>query len=292
VWWCFRYSHEGVHLTNLPFQLCDLTLWTTVVACLTARPVFVEFSYFAGFAGSGMALLTPDLWTPWPTYPAIYFFLVHGGIIVAGAVLAFGKAGALGPAAIWRAFGLLVAYALVVGAFNAALENQLHVSLPQTPEPLFAGLARPLARVSVGWCSSRTRAVLGALASRPPGGYASGVMMRLAKSPPAFQLPQRDKCHRSSFPPKTQPTCIHEFGHWPSKISVSVGGCTLVLPMRQLPGKALLAESILKRCAQKKYFASGISRLRRTIDPFPEVRAGAAGVPNERNGCEDLPPAG
>jgi hypothetical protein len=61
--------------------------------------------------------------------------------------------------------------------------------------------------------SSRTRAVLGALASRPPSGYASGVMMRLVKSPPEFQLQQRDKCHRSSFPPKTQPTCIHEFGH-------------------------------------------------------------------------------
>jgi hypothetical integral membrane protein (TIGR02206 family) len=123
VWWCFRYSHEGVHLTNLPFQLCDLTLWTTVVACLTAGPVFVEFSYFAGFAGSGMALLTPDLWTPWPSYPAIYFFLVHGGIILAGAVLVFGKAGALGPAAIWRAFGLLVVYALAVGAFNAAFST-------------------------------------------------------------------------------------------------------------------------------------------------------------------------
>ena len=74
--------------------------------------------------------------------PAIYFFLVHGGIIVAGAVLVFGKAGALGPAAIWRAFGLLVVYALAVGAFNAAFWHQLHVSLPQTAEPFFAGLAK------------------------------------------------------------------------------------------------------------------------------------------------------
>lgn len=119
AWWVFRYAHEGVHLTNLPLQLCDVTLWVTVLACLTAKPAAVEFAYFAGLAGSGMALLTPDLWTPWPSYPAIYFFLAHGGIVLACAVLAFGRAGTLGPNAMWRAFGMLASYALVVGAFNA-----------------------------------------------------------------------------------------------------------------------------------------------------------------------------
>ena len=26
IWWAFRYSHEGVHLANLPLQLCDLAV--------------------------------------------------------------------------------------------------------------------------------------------------------------------------------------------------------------------------------------------------------------------------
>ena len=50
IWWIFRYSHEGVHLTNLPLQLCDVTLWVTILACLTAAPLAIEFAYFAGMA--------------------------------------------------------------------------------------------------------------------------------------------------------------------------------------------------------------------------------------------------
>ena len=52
IWWIFRYSHEGIHLTNLPLQLCDVTLWVTILACLTAAPLAIEFAYFAGMAGS------------------------------------------------------------------------------------------------------------------------------------------------------------------------------------------------------------------------------------------------
>ncbi len=119
IWWWFRYSHEGVHASNLPLQLCDLTVWASVVGCLTLSPGVVEFAYFAGLAGAGMAVLTPDLWSPWPTYPAVYFFVGHGGIVVAVCVLAFGRISALRAGAVWRAFGWLAAYACALGAFDA-----------------------------------------------------------------------------------------------------------------------------------------------------------------------------
>lgn len=120
LWWCFRYSHEGWRFPlNLPLQLCDLSLWVTVLACLTLIPTIVEFSYFAGLAGAGMALLTPDLWSPWPTYPAVYFFLAHGGIVIGAAVLVYGRIAPLRRGAVWRAFGLLVAWAALVGTFDA-----------------------------------------------------------------------------------------------------------------------------------------------------------------------------
>ena len=119
VWWRFRYSHEGVHLWNLPLQLCDVTLWMTSLASITLAPALVEFAYFAGLAGAAMALITPDLWRPWPQYPAVYFFVAHGGIVVAIAVLVLGRVAPLRRGAVWRAFGMLLAYAAAVGAFNA-----------------------------------------------------------------------------------------------------------------------------------------------------------------------------
>src|SRR5436305_3998616 len=79
VWWSYRYSREGIHVGNLPLQLCDAAVWLSVIACLTFTPVIVEFAWFVGLAGAAMALLTPNLISPWPTYPAIYFFIAHGG---------------------------------------------------------------------------------------------------------------------------------------------------------------------------------------------------------------------
>jgi hypothetical integral membrane protein (TIGR02206 family) len=118
VWLIFHYSHEGVFAQNLPLQLCDLTVWLAVVGCLTLRPFAVEFAYLVGMVSVGLTLLTPDLYSPWPSYPAIYFFLGHGGIVIAVATLVFGRIALLRPGAVWRAFGLLLLYAVLIGAVN------------------------------------------------------------------------------------------------------------------------------------------------------------------------------
>jgi hypothetical integral membrane protein (TIGR02206 family) len=67
-----------------------------------------------------MALLTPNLWSRWPDYQAIYFFAAHGGIVIAVALLAFGGYARFQPGAVWRSFGWLLGYAALVGAFDAA----------------------------------------------------------------------------------------------------------------------------------------------------------------------------
>jgi hypothetical integral membrane protein (TIGR02206 family) len=124
IWWWFRYSHEGFRFpVNLPLQLCDVTIWSTVIACLTLAPAIVEFTWFAGLAGAAMALLTPDLWSPWPSYPAIYFFIAHGGIVAGAILLVGGRIVPIRRGAMWRAFALLTLFAAFVGAFNAIFDT-------------------------------------------------------------------------------------------------------------------------------------------------------------------------
>lgn len=118
IWWWWRYSHEGIHLTNLPLQLCDLSVWLAVAACLAAAPKVVEFAYFTGLAGGGMALLTPDLWSPWPTYPAIYFFAAHGLTVASVTMLAFAGTAPFRRASLWRSYALLLGFAALVGLLN------------------------------------------------------------------------------------------------------------------------------------------------------------------------------
>ena len=118
---------------NLPLNLCHLTLWLTVAALLTLHPWSYEMAYFIGLAGSSMAMLTPDLWGPFPSYPAIYFFVAHAGVIIGVLYLTWAKLVQPSRYSVWRAFGVLNAYAAAAAVFDLVFRTN-YVYLCQKPQ--------------------------------------------------------------------------------------------------------------------------------------------------------------
>lgn len=122
VWWTWRFSTEGNRFPEgMPLQLCDLSIWVTIVALFSGLAWAGDLAYYIGIAGTAQAVLTPELWAPTFSYPTAYFFLAHGGVIVA--VLMMLWSGTMRPRAPWLAFACLNAWAACVGVFNAVFDT-------------------------------------------------------------------------------------------------------------------------------------------------------------------------
>lgn len=122
IGWYFRYSNEGLRAgVNLPLQLCDLAVWTTVIGCITLDCLMIELGYFIGIAASGMALLQPDLCAPWPSWAAVGFLITHGGVVCAISAVVYGGAAQMRAWAVWRAFAFLLFWTGFVGLLDNSL---------------------------------------------------------------------------------------------------------------------------------------------------------------------------
>jgi hypothetical integral membrane protein (TIGR02206 family) len=110
-----RTVHDGWRFPDrMPLNLCNVSTWMAVVALVTLWPLAVEFAYFVGLSGAAAALLSPEMGAAWP----FRFFLNQGGAVITATVLVFGLVGQIRHGAVWRVFGLLVIYMILLGTFD------------------------------------------------------------------------------------------------------------------------------------------------------------------------------
>jgi hypothetical integral membrane protein (TIGR02206 family) len=70
--------------THLPFHLCAVLVWTSLVMLLTKNYHIYEFVYFLGIAGASQALLTPEAGIyGFPHYRVFQTIIAHGSIVTA-----------------------------------------------------------------------------------------------------------------------------------------------------------------------------------------------------------------
>ncbi len=118
-WWAYRLNTEGLHFPHgLPLQLCDVAVWITAIAAISLNSCLFDLAYYLGIAGAGMALLTPDLWAPFPSYASIYFFLAHGGVVATVLMLLWSRQARPRPGSMWCVFLALNVYAAALAGFD------------------------------------------------------------------------------------------------------------------------------------------------------------------------------
>ena len=81
-WDTFQAVHgQFSNPAHLPIELCDLTLYLTLIALFTLNALAFDLAYYLALAGTAMALLTPDLWEPFPSVGTVQFFFAHGLVV-------------------------------------------------------------------------------------------------------------------------------------------------------------------------------------------------------------------
>src|SRR2546427_4077211 len=135
-WWVFLLGggQPGSQVAlSLPLQLCDVAIFIAAAALWTRQQLLSELTYFWGLAGTTQALLTPDLPQHFPSYPYFQYYIAHGGVVASALVLVIGFGLRPRRWAMVRVAGLTIAYAALVGAFDA-LTGANYMYLREKPQ--------------------------------------------------------------------------------------------------------------------------------------------------------------
>jgi len=108
---------------HLPLQLCDASVCLVILSLLFPNRTVFDLAYYVALAGASMALITPNLWEPFPSYGTVQFFVVHGSIVAGVLYLVWSGLARPRPGSVWVAMLGVNVYAACVGAFDAIFKT-------------------------------------------------------------------------------------------------------------------------------------------------------------------------
>jgi hypothetical integral membrane protein (TIGR02206 family) len=103
---------------HLPLELCDASLCLVIVALFTLNKTVFDLAYYGALAGATMALLTPNLWEPFPSFGTVQFFIAHGLIVAGPLFLVWSQQARPRPWSVLRAMIGINVFAACVGTFD------------------------------------------------------------------------------------------------------------------------------------------------------------------------------
>lgn len=106
----------------LPLHLCDFSIFLAGWALWTRGQSTYELTGFWGMTGTLLAMITPSLYSDFPSPEFVVYFAAHGSVVLAAVGLTFGAGMRPRPSGMWRALGWLNVYAAAVALVNVALD--------------------------------------------------------------------------------------------------------------------------------------------------------------------------
>jgi len=155
------YGHLAWHgqLTfpgHLPLELCDASLCLVIIALFTLNKTVYDLAYYGALAGATMALVTPNLWEPFPSFTTVQFFVSHGLIVTGALYLLWTRQARPRPGSVARAMLALNLFAAFAGAFDFIFKTNYMYLRAKPPNPSLLDYLGPwpwyiLATEAVAW---------------------------------------------------------------------------------------------------------------------------------------------
>ena len=119
IFYHYQVAHGLVSFPeHLPLELCDLSLVLVCISLFTLSETVFDLAYFLSLGGATMALVTPNLWEPFPSFGTVQFFVAHGLTVAGVLYLVWSGLARPRPGSIGRAMAGLNVFAAAVGGFD------------------------------------------------------------------------------------------------------------------------------------------------------------------------------